>query len=449
MFGTAPNHTNQEVPKMKTVYVPMAADLLHDGHMNILNIAEKLGEVTVGLLTDSAIANYKRLPVLSFEQRKKVIRNIKGVSRVYAQEDDDYIQAIKELKPDYFVHGDDWKTGVQANKRKRVLETMQEWGGQVIEPSYTRGISTTQMVSKVKNRGITPHMRRNMLRRLLDAKRIVRILEAHNGLTGLIVEKTAVQVEDSTRTFDGMWLSSLTHSTSKGKPDIEYVDITATGHTLSEIFSVTTKPMIVDADTGGLVEHFRFTVRALESLGVSAAIIEDKVGPKRNSLFGTDVKQTQDTIENFSRKISEGKKAQLSNDFMIIARIESLILKQGLEDALRRAKAYIEAGADAIMIHSKVESPNEILEFCEEFKQFETKVPLIAVPSSYSTITEKELIKAGVNIVIYANHLLRSAYPAMVKTAESILQNERCHEASGAHCMPIKQILTLIPNGED
>jgi len=434
---------------MKKVYVPMAADLLHDGHMNILNEARKLGEVTVGLLTDSAIANYKRLPVLTFEQRKKVIENIVGVKEVYAQEKDDYVFAIRNLKPDYFVHGDDWKIGVQKEKRSRVIETMKEWGGQVIEPEYTKGISTTRMIQLIKKKGVTSDYRRSILRRLLSAKDIVRVLESHNGLTGLIVENTTITGDDNIPlAFDGMWLSSLTHATSKGKPDIQYVDITKMAHTISEIFEVTTKPMIVDADSGGMIEHFRFTVRTLERLGVSAVIIEDKVGSKKNSLFGTDVKQTQDNIENFSHKISEGKKSQITKDFMIIARIESLILKKGLQDALTRAKSYIAAGADAIMIHSKEKNPDEILEFCKIYNNtFESKVPLVVVPSTYSSISEKELKKLGISMVIYANHLLRSAYPAMVKTAESILIHGRCHEAS-QDCLSIREILTLIPNGE-
>ena len=434
---------------MKTVYVAMAADLLHDGHMNIINEARKLGDVTIGLLSDKAIASYKRLPLLTFEQRKKVIENVVGVKQVVVQETKDYGAVLRQLKPDYVVHGDDWKTGPQKEVRAKAIEILKEWGGMLVEPAYTREVSSSQLAGSVKARGITPDLRRNMLRRLLDAKPLVRILEAHNGLTGLIVEKTEIKNgQEEVCSFDGMWLSSLTHSTSKGKPDIQYVDITSVGQTLSEVFEVTTKPMIVDADSGGMTEHFRFTVRTLERLGASAVIIEDKVGAKRNSLFGTDVKQSQDTMENFAYKILEGKRAQVTNDFMIIARVESLILKAGLDDALERARAYIAAGADAIMIHSKEKDSTEILAFCEEYKKFDKKVPLVAVPSTYSSITEKELENAGVNVVIYANHLLRSSYPAMIKTAESILRNKRCHEASADHCMPIKEILTLIPSGE-
>ncbi|MFA5270092.1 MAG: phosphoenolpyruvate mutase [Patescibacteria group bacterium] len=429
----------------KRVYVAMAADLIHDGHLNIINIARQLGEVTVGLLTDEAIASYKRLPLLTYEQRKKVVENIVGVKEVIPQTTHDYVPNLLALKPDYVVHGDDWKTGVQQQVRQRVIDTIQAWGGQLVEPTYTPGISSTQLINAVKARGITPQLRMSTLRRLLKSKPIVRILEAHNGLTGLIVEKAQItDNEGKLREFDGTWLSSLTHSASKGRPDIQYVDITSTAQTISEIFEVCNKPMIVDVDNGGLIEHFVLTVKTLERLGVSAIIMEDKVGPKRNSLFGTDVKQTQDTIEAFSEKIRAGKAAQATSDFMIIARIESLVLGIGLEDALSRARAYIAAGADGVMIHSKNSDPAEVLAFAKAYSEFEQRVPLVAVPSSYNTITEEELAAAGVNIVIYANHLLRSAYPAMVKTAKSILQHHRSYEA-GEYCMPIKEIITLIP----
>jgi phosphoenolpyruvate phosphomutase / 2-hydroxyethylphosphonate cytidylyltransferase len=432
----------------KIAYVPMAVDMIHIGHINIIKKAKQHGRVVVGLLTDKAIANYKRVPLLDFEQRKIIIESIGDVSEVIPQEEDDYIPALVKIKPDFFVHGDDWKTGVQQEKRRRVIEKIKEWGGQVIEPNYTKGICSTDLNQHLKDGGITPEMRMKRLKRLLDAKNPIRILEAHNGLTGLIVENTKIKTHDGKeKEFDAMWISSLTDSTAKGKPDIELVDSSSRLNTIEHILEVTTKPIIVDGDSGGLSEHFVFTVKSLERLGVSAIIIEDKVGLKKNSLFGTDTKQTQDSIENFSHKISQGKKAQVTNDFMVIARIESFILKKGIWDALLRARAYIEAGADAIMIHSKEKTPNEILEFCTEFNKFENKVPLVVVPSTYNTVTEKELSDAGVNMVIYANHLLRSAYPAMVKAAETILTNERSFEANEI-CMPIKEILTLIPGGK-
>ena len=426
---------------MKTVYVGMCADLIHHGHLNIINNAKQYGKVIVGLLTDSAIASYKRLPALNYEHRKIIIENLRGVDEVIPQTTHDYIPNLEKLKPDYVVHGDDWKVGVQKQVRQRVIDKLDEWGGKLIEVGYTKDISSTKLHTYLKSFGTTPDIRRKMLRRLIESKSIVRILEAHNGLTGLIVEKTKVGNDE----FDGMWLSSLTHSASKGKPDTQYVDITTVSQTLGEIFDVTTKPMIVDLDNGGLVEHFKPTVRSLERLGVSAVIIEDKIGNKRNSLFEDTSNQTQDTIEDFSYKISEGKKSLVTKDFMIISRIESFILGNGLEDAIERANSYIEAGVDGIMIHSKSKEADEIISFCKEYKKLEKIVPLVVVPSTYNKVTEKELTDIGVNVVIYANHLLRSSYPAMVDTATLILQNKRSYETNDK-CLPIKQILELIPN---
>jgi phosphoenolpyruvate mutase len=426
---------------MSKVYVGMCADLIHHGHLNIIKEARKYGEVIVGLLTDSAIAGYKRLPALSYEERKIVVENIVGVSKVIPQKTLDYIPNIEELKPDYVVHGDDWKEGVQKQVRQKVIDKLKEWGGEVIDVPYTKGVSSTKLHNHLKEIGTTPDIRRKMLKRLLDFKPIVRVLEAHNGLTGLIVEKTKVGNDE----FDAMWLSSLTHSASKGKPDNQYVDITTVSQTLSEIFDVTTKPMIVDLDNGGMIEHFKFTIRTLERMGVSAVIIEDKVGSKRNSLFENTSNQTQDKPSVFGNKISKGKKSLVTKEFMIIARIESFILGKGVVDAVDRAYLYIESGADGIMIHSKREDISEILSFCEHYKKFRKKVPLVVVPSTYNRVVEKELIDMGVDIVIYANQLLRSSYPAMIDTAQSILENKRSYEAS-KNCLSIKKVLELIPN---
>jgi phosphoenolpyruvate phosphomutase / 2-hydroxyethylphosphonate cytidylyltransferase len=428
----------------KGVYIGMSADLIHPGHLNIINEGRKLGKVTVGLLTDKAIASYKRLPYLTYEQRKIIVENIKGVDRVIPQETLDYVPNLKKVKPDFVVHGDDWKTGIQKKTRDRVLVAMKEWGGEIIDIPYTEGISSTKLNTSIKEIGTTPEIRLKRLRRLIESKSIVRIIESHSGLTGLICEHVNVEVDGVKKEFDGMWSSSLTDSTSKGKPDIEAVDVTTRLHNLNDTLECTTKPIIYDGDTGGRPEHFVFTVRTLERLGISAIIIEDKVGLKKNSLFGTEVEQEQDSIENFAHKIKVGKSAQITDDFMIIARIESLILKQGQEDALKRAKAYIEAGADGIMIHSKEKSPDEILDFCAAYRKFAQTVPLVVVPSTFNAITDEELSKAGVNVVIYANHMLRSSYPAMVNVAKSILINDRSHEA-GEKCMSIKEILNLIP----
>jgi len=429
----------------KIVYVGMSADLIHHGHINIITTAKKLGKVVVGLLTDEAIASYKRVPLLTFEQRKQVIESFEGVYKVIPQKTLDYVENLRLVKPDYVVHGDDWKTGIQREARERVLEVLKEWGGELVEPQYTPGISSTQLISHSEDRGVSPSQRIRLLRRMFELKPLVRILEAHNGLTGLIVENTKITEDGKTLEFDGMWESSLTDSTSKGKPDTSAIDITSRLQTIEQILEVTSKPIIVDGDSGGLPEHFVFTVKTLERLGVSAVVIEDKVGVKRNSLFGKDVDQTQDSIENFSEKINKGKKAQVNSDFMIIARIESLILGKGLEDALKRAKAYIEAGADGILIHSKEETPTEIFEFSKEYKKFEYRVPLIVVPSTFNSVREDELIEMGINMVIYANQLIRSAYPAMVNTAELILKSGRALEADEL-CLSIEDTIKLIPS---
>jgi phosphoenolpyruvate phosphomutase len=424
----------------------MSADIIHPGHLNIINEAKKLGRVIIGLLTDKAIASYKRLPFMDFNQRKEVIENIKGVSEVIPQETLDYIPNLKMLKPDFVVHGDDWKEGVQKETRRKVIEVLNEWNGQLVEIPYTKGISSTQLNLALKNIGITPEVRMSRFKRLLESKSVVRILESHNGLTAKIVEETSIEENGMRKEFDGVWISSLTDSVSKGKPDIGVIDFTSRLNTIEQVLESTTKPVILDGDSGGEVEHFIFMVRTLERLGVSAIIIEDKIGLKKNSLYGTDVEQRQDNVESFAHKIRSGKKAQLTKDFMIIARIESLVLGKGVFDALIRAKAYIDAGVDAIMIHNKDKETEDLFKFLEEYNLFERKVPLVLVPSAYSHVYENELFDAGGKVVIYANHLLRSAYPAMRKTAETILKHERAWEVEES-CMPIKSILDLIPDG--
>lgn len=431
----------------KTVYIGMSADLVHPGHLNIISHGAELGEVTVGLLTDKAIASYKRVPFMSFEQRHQVIAAIKGVARVVPQETLDYVPNLRKYKPDYVVHGDDWREGVQQETRARVMAALEEWGGSLVEVPYTPGISSTKLHGAMKEIGTTPDIRRNALRRMLNAKPIVRFADLHNALSGLIIENTFVNTPNGRREFDGMWASSLTDSTAKGKPDIEAVDVSSRMTTLNEVLEVTTKPIIYDGDTGGKPEHFVFTVRTLERLGVSAVIIEDKTGLKKNSLFGTDVEQTLDSIEAFSAKIQAGKKAQATDEFMIIARLESLILGMGVEHAMERAHAFLEAGADGIMIHSRDKTPDEVFEFCARYNKLPNRKTLVAVPSSYNKVTEEQLQANGVNIVIYANQLLRSAYPAMVNTAKSILTHGRSAEAD-ADMMPISEILELIPGGK-
>jgi len=427
------------------VYLGMIADIMHPGLINIINEGAKYGDVIIGLYTDKAIATHKRLPYLTYEQREIVVRSINGVADVVPQDDWSYVPNLVKYKPDYIIHGDDWLEGPDKYIRDEVFKVMEGLGGKVIEIPYTKGITSSGLAEELESLGTTPQARLKSLRRLITAKPIVRIMESHCGLTGLIIEHTKVEVGNEIREFDGMWASSLTDSTSKGKPDIEAVDLTTRLHDLNDSLEVTTKPVIYDGDTGGKTEHFVFTVRTLERLGVSAVIIEDKVGLKQNSLFGTDAVQTQDTIEGFCSKIQAGKEAQVTRDFMIIARCESLIAGKPVEDALERCHAYVAAGADGIMIHSKNKDGMDIKEFCQRFREKDDHTPIVAVPTTYGQFTEAELAEWGINIVIYANHMLRSAYPAMVKCAERILETTRCQEASEEYCMPIKQILNLIP----
>ncbi|MBR3058802.1 MAG: phosphoenolpyruvate mutase [Clostridiales bacterium] len=428
---------------MKTVYTCFCTDVIHDGHMNILKEAQKLGKVIVGCLSDKVLIRYNKFPTISQEERVKLYRTLPGVEQVVIQEQMHYDDVIALIHPDYVVHGDNWKEGPESSIRAHVEELLSEYGGQLVDIPYTFNERVRKIDLQLREKLAMPEYRRKRLRQLIEMTPIVKAMEAHSGLTGLIVEKTVVEHEGKLDQFDAMWISSLCDSTAKGKPDIELVDMTSRFRTIEDITEVTTKPIIFDGDTGGLTEHFVYTVRSLERMGVSAVIIEDKKGLKKNSLFGTEVKQTQATIEEFSEKISAGKKAQLTDDFMIIARIESLILEQGMEDALARARAFVAAGADGIMIHSRRKEPDEILEFCDKFRAEDAKTPIVVVPSSFNTITEEELSQHGVNIVIYANQLTRSAFPAMQKTAEDILKYHRAKEVDD-RLMSIKEIITLI-----
>jgi phosphoenolpyruvate phosphomutase / 2-hydroxyethylphosphonate cytidylyltransferase len=429
---------------MKKVYVSMIADLLHAGHINILNEASKHGDITVGLLTSTAINELNDTAYLKYQQRLDVISSLSMVSNIISQEDASYKVNLLKIKPDYVVHGDDWQEGKQSKYRQEVIDLLAEWGGELIEVEYSSNISDKNLKNQLMKLGVTTVHRLGRLRSLIKNKPIVRILEAHNALSALIAENTVVERNGESVSFDGVWSSSLTDSTAKGKPDIEAIDMTSRINAVNDVFEVTTKPMIFDADTGGKTEHFEFTVKSLERTGVSAVVIEDKTGLKKNSLFGNDVAQTQDSVENFSDKISRGKAAQVGDDFMIVARIESLILEAGMEDALMRAQAYINAGADAIMIHSRHKDPAEIMEFMLKFRATDDKTPVVVVPTSFNGVTVEEFAEMGVNVVVTANHMLRAAYPAMLKVANSVLENGRSLEAE-PDCMSIKEILEFIP----
>lgn len=428
---------------LKTVYTCFMTSIIHEGHLNIIKEAQKYGEVIVGVLSDEAMIRYDRLSTVPYEDRVKLVQGIEGVSRVVEQKELMYDEVIKELHPDYVIHGSNWLEGPSRAIRDSVEKCLKEYGGQIIDVPYTHNENTSKEETKLRLKLAMPEHRRGRLKNLLGLRPIVKAMEVHSGLTGLIVEKTFVEHEGEIDQFDAMWISSLCDSTAKGKPDIELVDMTSRFRTIDDVMEVTTKPIIFDGDTGGLIEHFVYTVRTLERMGVSAVIIEDKTGLKKNSLFGTEVDQTQDTIEHFCEKIKAGEEVKLNDDFMIIARIESLILEQGMDDALARAKAYVEAGADGIMIHSRKKDPAEILEFCDKFRAEDKDTPIVVVPTSFNTITEKELSEHDVSIVIYANQLTRSAFPAMQKTAEDILKYHRAKEVDD-RLMSIKDVISLI-----
>ena len=428
---------------MKTVYMCFSTDIIHSGHINIIQKAAQLGRVVAGVLCDRCVAIYEKYPLLPEQERVKILENITGIDRVVVQNDIYYDEVIRKLRPDYVVHGDNWRTGYQKPVRERVIETLKEWGGELVEFPYTSNETLATISQSLESRVGMPETRRQWLQYKMKSGEITRVMEAHDGLSALLVERTKVGQPGKESVYDGLWISSLCDSTVKGKPDTELVDLTARLQTVSQILDVTTKPIVFDMDTGGMLEHFVYNIATIEKAGVSAVIIEDKTGLKRNALFGPSVEQHQESIDNFCEKIRAGKSVIKSGNFMLIARIESLILKQGLEDALTRAMAYVEAGADGIMIHSKETSPQEVFAFCDQFRAVDPVTPIVAVPTTYCSVTEEELLARGVNMVIYANQLLRASYPMMEKTARSILEHHRALESEDM-CMSIKHILSLI-----
>ena len=428
----------------RTVYMCFSTDILHSGHISIIKKAQKHGRLIIGVLSDEAVTSYKRFPLVPYSERKAMFENLAGVYKVVEQKTLSYKENLEKYQPTFVIHGDDWQIGVQKPVRDEVVSILASYGGRLIEYPYSNDPKYKTLENRVTAELSLPDIRRSRLKKILAMKGFATALEAHSGITGLIVEKTVVYQNGGTRQFDAMWVSSLCDSTAKGKPDIELVDMSSRFRTIDDIMEVTTKPIIFDGDTGGLTEHFVYTVKTLERMGVSMIIVEDKTGLKKNSLFGTEVEQTQDTIENFCEKIAAGKRAQKTSDFMICARIESLILEQGMDDALERAFAFVAAGADAIMIHSRKKDPAEVFEFVEKFRKQDLTTPIVVVPTSFNTVTEEEFKERGVNIVIYANHLTRTGFPAMKHAAETILQTHRAKECDDI-CMSIKDIITLIP----
>ena len=433
--------------KKKIVYVPLAIDFINEAHIRIIDTAKKYGEVIIGLLTDKAIAKYKSIPLINYETRELIVKNLKNVSKVIPDNSYDYIENLIRLKPDYLVHGDDWKKQkFRKHVRPKVIKILKKWKGVLIEPKSMENVLFTESDKRIKDIFDNTNNRVSKLNRLIKSKEIVRVLESHNSLTGLIIENLKIEKNKKIEEFDCMWSSSLTDSATKGKPDNQSVDYSSRISSLNDTLDVTSKPLIFDADNGGQFEHLSFLVRSLERNGVSAIIMEDKVGLKKNSLFADQKNAKQDSPIAFAKKIKRACTTRKSKDFLIIARIESFILGKGLKDALKRAEIYSKAGADAILIHSKEKTPEEIFSFSKIFNKSKFSIPLVAVPSTYSRVYEKDLVKNGFKVVIYANHLLRAAYPAMEHTAKKILENKRSFEIE-KNIIPIKKIINLIGDG--
>ena len=419
--------------KEKTVYVGITGDMIHPGIINIIQQGAKYGRLIVGLLSNEAIATHKRIPYLTFEQRKAVIENIKGVSEVVPQEDWSYVPNLLKLKPDYIIHGDDWKTNYLKGIREEVFDVMKKIGGEVIEIPYTKGINSSQLFESTTNNGITAVQRLKSLRQLMNYKPIIRIMEANSGLSGLIIENLKIEKEDGIQRFDGIFINLL-DSNPSGVSEQESSNFMLKLNTVTDILECTTRPIIYGGYTSDNYENITFTIEKLELMGISAIIIEDKF------------KNTQELCneEEFCLKIKEGKKAQINPDFMIIAGIEELILGKSMDDALKKALASIKAGADGILISSNQKNGDDIKEFCSKLRKENKNIPIVLIPTTYNQFTEKELGEWGANIIIYADYLKKVTYPAMKKCAETILKSERSLEVNEM-CMPIKEILNLIP----
>lgn len=426
-----------------TVYVPLATDVIHEGHLNIIKKANKLGQVIIGILSDKAITQYKQLPLFSEFERIQEARKLKNVNQVIVQNEWSYKKILKKIKPNYFIHGDDWKKGIQKKIRSEVIETLKKTGGKLVEVQYTKGISGYKIKKKLLKLGISPDHRKSLLRRLINSKEIVRIIESHSALTALIVDRLSLTRNKRIVEFDGLWSSSLTDSTLRGKPDNQSLDYTVRINSLSDILDVTHKPIIFDGDNGGRIEHLDYLIKNLERNGVSAIVIEDKKGLKLNSLFKNQDSSQQESIGEFCKKIKKIIRVRISKDFLVIARIESFILNRSENEALMRATKYAKAGADGILIHSKNKNPKEIIDFAKKFRKIINNIPLVAVPSTYSRTYEKELIKNGFKIIIYANQLLRSSYKSMSDTAKSILKYGRSYEAE-KKISSINELINLI-----
>ena len=428
----------------KIIYLGLTADLIHAGHINIINEALKYGQLLIGLITDQAISKEKRLPLLSYFDRKALLLNIKGVKDIVPQEDWDYSINLQKYKPDFFIHGDDWNTSEYKIIKNNCINVLSAYGGKLIEIAHTPNINSDLVVDKIRKLKNVSSLRQNTLKRLLQSKSFIKIIEVHSPMSAMIIDNLKINNERGSNFFDGFWSSSLSDSTLFGRPDIESLDIASRLNMINNIFHATTKPLVMDIDTGGLLEHLEINIKTIEQAGVSAVVIEDKKGLKKNSLFGNEVIQHQEDVKVFQEKIKLINTIKVNDNFLCIARIESLILDKGLEDALHRASSYVDAGADMVLIHSRKKTPDEVFLFANEFKRDHPNIPLACIPTSFYTVTEGLLQDKGFNLSIYANHLIRASYKHMEKIAKSILTYQTSQYIE-EDIESVKDILNLIP----
>ncbi len=405
----------------KTVYVGMSADLVHPGHINLLREAASLGRVTVGLLTDRAISSYKRMPFLTFEQRRAVIEHIAFVTAVVPQDTLDYTDNLRLLRPDFVVHGDDWRNGVQAQTRRRVLDVLREWGGTLVEPPYTEGISSTALRMAAMDIGFAPGVRQRRLRRMLDCKPLVRVMQAHDGLSAHIVDRLEETTQGAPREYDAIWVDSLAGAPIRGKPDPLPFDLSSRLVTLHEILDATTKPLICNAGGAGHAAGVTAAVRTLERIGVSAIVIDTEVTDRRAVPAMAASAPPQDDMAAFIREIAAARDARVTPDFMIIARINDRTRDCGADRMMARAAAGVDAGADAVMCDSDPVNPDGIFDLCRRYRRLMNGHPLLVGLSGTEGLQEHDLASAGASMVVYTDTLLRAAREAMISAASQVL----------------------------
>jgi len=408
--------TRDRMASEKTVYVGMVGDMLHVGHINILKTAARLGRVTVGVLTDRAVVGYKRLPLLAFEDRVRVVESIADVAAVVPQKTLSYVENLRALRPDYVVHGDDWRYGDQVSRaRAEVIATLGEWGGELVEVAYTKGISSTAIHRSGAADALFSGTRQGRLRRLLAAKPTLRIVEAHSGLSAKIAAE--VRGPDGATGFDAVWQSGLTDAIHRGKSDGGAVDRGRRLQAVEEILDAGPLPLIYDGRAAGRPETVFDLTRALDKAGVSALCLGDRSDPDRT---GPEMSPAETVAQ-----IEAVRAACPTGAVMAISRIVVAAPGNGgsgaLDRALDRALALLEAGSDAVMFDSAADTAEPILDIAARLRRQRRDVPLFAAQSDRWGAPIHRFENAGIDAVVYETHLLRATVAPMRRAATALL----------------------------